>query len=635
MLINRFLLLLICFWYIFPDLSLAESSRLISSKNTYLEQLIERAYARDLSNSRYWQVLLHYKKGAFGGWESEIDSQDFFNVTDGKTNPEAELEATLRAFFLPNLPPEKAYLHPQCRFKARYDWLDEKLEFDRARLPQKHCERFQSWITDLNPESLTLVFPSYYLETPASMFGHTLLRINTKGNDSSSLLNYAVNYAALVDPEQENAIAFAILGTFGGYPGGFSVVPYYTKIQEYNDIELRDIWEYQLKFSRGEILRMLKHLWELQFTYFDYYFFKENCSYHLLGLLEAARPTLRLQENFWKWTIPGDTVREIIKAPGLVAERHYRPSRYSKIRHNLQEMNLDEQTLFNQAVSDPQVLTTESWEALSPNSQALLLETLNNYYVITGSPEARKLRTAVLKKRARLKVVLPDKPWRKYSTLPESGHQTSGVGIATGKDSSERSFLDFYLEPSFHNLLSEDAGYFPNSEITILKLNLRTYEDETTLIKEFTLLSIWSLVAGDQIISPLSWRFRIGINRDPVLVCESCLVRSMEGGLGLSHSLGRGLFYYLAEAQLKIHREYQEHYQAGTGLRVGYIAPWGNRWKTNLSAAQYYLTSGQQEMVSLYRLHLRYRISQDLDARLEWDRNGDYFQTGIALNLYF
>ena len=37
---------------------------------------------------------------------------------------------------------------------------------------------------------------------------------------------------------------------------------------------------------------MLKHLWELQGIAFDYYYFDENCSWQLLGLLEVARPSL-------------------------------------------------------------------------------------------------------------------------------------------------------------------------------------------------------------------------------------------------------------------------------------------------------------------------------------------------------
>ncbi|MBU3917953.1 DUF4105 domain-containing protein [bacterium] len=44
--------------------------------------------------------------------------------------------------------------------------------------------------------------------------------------------------------------------------------------------------------------RMLLHVWELFFTNFDYYI-KENFSYHLLSLIEAAKPDVYPQDNYY------------------------------------------------------------------------------------------------------------------------------------------------------------------------------------------------------------------------------------------------------------------------------------------------------------------------------------------------
>ena len=68
--------------------------------------------------------------------------------------------------------------------------------------------------------------------------------------------------------------------------------------------EHRDLWEYRLTLTPAELDRLVRHLWELLPTYYDYYFFDENCSYHLLALLEVARPGLRLTDRFHAWTIP-------------------------------------------------------------------------------------------------------------------------------------------------------------------------------------------------------------------------------------------------------------------------------------------------------------------------------------------
>ena len=74
------------------------------------------------------------------------------------------------------------------------------------------------------------------------------------------------------------------------------------------------------------------HSWEFGNASFDYFFFKENCSYHLLALLDYADPTLHLTDEFLLWTVPADTVRLIASKPGLVSDIAYRPSRSNVIR---------------------------------------------------------------------------------------------------------------------------------------------------------------------------------------------------------------------------------------------------------------------------------------------------------------
>ncbi len=605
------------------------------SKQEYLEILVNKSREKDLSKKRYWHILLHYKKGFLGGWESETDATQFFNAKDGKFNPATELESTLQVFFAPLVSEEESHKHPQCRFIARFDWLDQHLNFDPAYMPRQKCKNFQNWLEDLNPESLTLAFPSYYIKTPASMFGHTLLRINTKGNDYTSILNYAINYAANVDPAEENAIAFAVFGTFGGYPGTFSVVPYYSKIQEYNDIEHRDIWEYHLNFSRDEIIQMLKHLWELKFTYFDYYFFRENCSYHLLALMEAARPTLNLQEGFLLWTVPGDTIRKLIAVPGLVIDRSYRPSRYSMIRQKFDQLNENEQDLFQKLISDHKVLSTTEWNALSIHKKALILEAANDYYMMQSTPESKKLRFQLLRQRARLKYVLPDQKDKVYSSLPENGHKVSRVGISGGINSDDKKFIDLFIQPSFHNLMAYDEGHFPNSEIEFLKLTLRQYENENTVMEELVILSIGSFVPRNRIISPLSWHVKGGIVQNKQLECTNCPVYYVKGSAGFAYTLGNGLAYSMMEGQFKHYEAYDSNYQAGVGMKVGVLSNLGERWKANLSAGLFNMFSGHTEIYNQYRFHIRYLITVNSDIRLEWDKIKDTDETKMSLSFYF
>src|SRR6266404_4115000 len=107
------------------------------------QRLLAAAHARNLAVSRDWQVLLHYRRTAFGGWRSEADGAGFFLAGPrGRHDPAAELDATLTAALSPAPSGDD---HPQCRFPARWAWLKEVLPIDPARVPDQVCPAFAIW----------------------------------------------------------------------------------------------------------------------------------------------------------------------------------------------------------------------------------------------------------------------------------------------------------------------------------------------------------------------------------------------------------------------------------------------------------------------------------------------------------
>ena len=139
---------------------------------SYLEELVEKARSERLADARAWLDLGHYRPDLLGpAHTSLIDSPGFFNAERGKTDPQAELEATLAAFFAPpERPdaeaPEGQRQHPQCAFVARYRWLKAALDFDPARLPEQPCPQFAAWLAEIAPQRVTLVFPAALPEQP-------------------------------------------------------------------------------------------------------------------------------------------------------------------------------------------------------------------------------------------------------------------------------------------------------------------------------------------------------------------------------------------------------------------------------------------------------------------------------------
>ena len=317
-----------------------------ANDNVYLSNLLEHANKTKLYNHRYWHILLHYKKDYLGRIESLIDDPNFFLAPDGKVNPKSELESTIRILFNNNIEKTDPRI---CQFIARYTWLTEQLNIDASKVPIFDCEQIQN----IKVKSASLAFPTYYMNNPASMFGHTLLIIETQY--PNKLLNHAVNYAAMTN--ETNGFVFAYKGIFGLFDGYYSILPYYKKIQEYSDINQRDIWEYQLNLTETELKRMILHIRELEKISTKYFFFSENCSYNLLFLLEAARPQLKLTDKFGPFVIPIDTVK-VVKKSGLITKTVYRPSKATKIKNIYKELNPTNKELANNILQGKQKVQT-------------------------------------------------------------------------------------------------------------------------------------------------------------------------------------------------------------------------------------------------------------------------------------
>ena len=280
------------------------------------------AQARDLeqlAQQPRWQALLHINPGATlrDRQRSYVDDADFFLAADGAANPVSELASTVEALKQEAAP-------ARCRFPARYRFVAEALGW-RDTEPFAHCAEYLEWRGAVHAKRAVLVFPASYLNSPSSMFGHTLLRLDQGDDDGAVWLSWAINFGA-VTTEQDNSLFYIYRGLAGGYPGRFNLVPYVQKIQQYSNMESRDIWEYTLKLDQSQIDWMIDHLWELKDINFDYYFFDENCSFRLLELIQVARPQSGLLDELRFAELPVNTVRALDQR-GLVTSATTGPPR--------------------------------------------------------------------------------------------------------------------------------------------------------------------------------------------------------------------------------------------------------------------------------------------------------------------
>jgi len=606
-----------------------------AENSTITENAVLAANSLALYNDPQWRALLHYER-SFPLWEnrSRSESEGFILAPNGKTDPKAELEATIRAFYAESASDDD---HATCLFRARREWIGRFV----PDLPERRCERFRTWFEAINPEGATLIFPASFLNNPASAFGHTFIRIDQPGqNESTRLLAYTADYSAATSGE--DALTYAMKGMFGGYYGFYSVSPYYEKVTTYSDLENRDIWEYELNLTKEEVTLMVLHLWELRQKGFSYFYFDENCSFHILGLLNVARPHLRLTQAFRNWAIPSDTIREMVSREGLLKQSVYRPSAATKLRYKV-EMN--EPKVQDVAIDLARDASDEDeLNKLDLTKQARAIDLayeFQTYTRIKEQDEAKERKDdawKLLSKRSKISVsdtLFPPTP----AVRPDQGHKTvmASVGAGWMKD---RVVADYTFRPAFHALSDYQPGYVLGSQIKFLELNLRQAEGKGVDVENFTLLNITSLSPRDKFFKSLSWHVEVEGRRVRKSESEDFFVGDLSTGFGYSYELSPGILTYaMLDGEVNLSHSYRDNYSLGAGPRVGVLANWSDTHASELIAVSKFYPLGERTERTELKFSQRYAVSKDRAVRLDvgLNRELDYsnWESVLRFELFF
>jgi hypothetical protein len=532
--------------------------------------LLRQARAMRLHDDPAWLALGHYRRTVFGDWASDADDPTFFLAKTGQHDPEGELSATLLAYFAPG----DGDHHPRCRFPARYHWLMSRLNFGSSTSLDRDCKAFSEWADTLKAHSVSLIFPASYLNSPSSMFGHTFLRLDRENqHEDARLLAYTINYAADVNVA-DNELFYAYRGLFGGYPGVITAQPFYEKVQEYSDFENRDIWEYALNLTPAETAQLIRHVWEIRPVRFDYYFIGENCSYRILSLLDVARPTLALREKFPYRSIPSDTVRAIVDA-GLVRRVDYRPSAATVLNEHARQLTTRQLRMALQLANGKISSDSESLKRLSASEQAATLETAYEslrYRTLADKlprDSIARLSYQLLAARSRIDVASPLKSPEPPATRDDEGHKPWRADLGFGFF-DHTAFGSFRLRSAYHDLTDPVDGYRLGAQIKFLDASFRYYEDDRFRVEAVDVINIASLTPRTAFIQPLSWSVGLGARRK-LLETGRPLVGYLDGGVGLSYSIGDGMIFGLVNATFEASEAIRTGVDIAMGPRIGWL----------------------------------------------------------------
>lgn len=605
------------------------------SESEYELKLIKEAKRLKLWEDPYWLKLLYYYKDVFGSYKSQNIKSDFFISDYGRYSPEEELYAHIKGFFIPSASGEWY----ECKFPLRYRWLRKKLNVDETIVDNKRCYDFEEWKTILNPSTVSIVFASGYLSNPATLYGHTFLILKSTDNALTPVLDYTVNYAAITDDDK--GLGYAIKGLFGKYPGSFSTMPYYMKIQEYQNMESRDLWEYPLKLSEEEIEVLLEHLWELGKAEFRYYFFNRNCSWQLLPLFEIVRPNEKLVSRYDVWNIPSDTLKLIVERFGSKDTYIYRPSLYSSLKNKLANLSDEEKGYFFKISSDTSALNNL---ALPDSSKLKVLDSLSDYLSFLHycgkitQKEMDERINPVLYELNRIKTDDVKSLYRDIIKKPAAPLQSRNSMLLSYSYENYKGYIldNITFRPVLGDLSDFNEGYTEDAVLEMGRIKIGYVRDLSKLyLRDFTLVRVLSLNPVDKWFKKTSWGISFGYSEYermfPSNVRSKYYVETLRGYSFryTATGIGDGLFYLMAKFDLD--------YVSDINLRLGVggvlgLSGGSNILRYNISSS----VTGFKNDRGFFenRFDLSLRMSKNTYSEFFYSYNNSVYSYGAYLKFF-
>ena len=468
-----------------------------------------------------WLKLLRYNK--FGNnFESEADSKEFFLTTNGKYDPQAEYEELFKKLKEP-ITNEN---HAACRFPARSLKI---IQDNKMLAPQfNKCTKLDKFLRKISPKGASLVFASYFIQKPSSAFGHTFLRLHSNKSGDSSLLDHAVDFSASVDTQ--NPIAYGVKGIIGGFKGRFSRMPYFLKLREYADLDSRDVWEYPLKLSVQELYFLVLHLWEMDQAYFDYYYFSENCSYHILRAVEAVTDK-DLSQHLKFFVIPIDTIQAMYNEE-LIGEPKRIPSQYALVQNGLKSLSKENTKHIHDFYTNPFGFNLDNIN--DPKTLDVLIDTLNYKFAEelltdTAPKNVNLLRNDILTRRSKLGVSSRSSVTKQVD--PVDGHLGSFLNVSGFNQKTNGIFISHAF--ALHQFENPINGYAANSQMVMGFTELKVTKNDIDL-KSFHIFDVLSAAPSFGLEFKPAWRFSLGIDTDFASDNSRAAFASIHSGISTS-----------------------------------------------------------------------------------------------------
>ncbi|MCB1191029.1 MAG: DUF4105 domain-containing protein [Leptospiraceae bacterium] len=593
-----------------------------ANETNVIKHLQKQAEQLGLAKDPYWLALGHYKKHTLiSGYTSEIQSKSFFLAPDGKTNPFSELNATIREMFA-GIPSDQN-AHAQCRFIARFNWLKTRLNWKGIKFQKANCSLFNEWTDNLKVRSISLIYANGFMGNPASFYGHILLKFNYKDSKINQALDKSINFGAVVS-KNENPFIYAFKGVFGFYKGVFSYGNFYHNILFYGEVELRDLWEYELNLNQKQVKELLFHIWELIGREFDYYFFKGNCALRMSELVELVikKPLI---SKYGLWSMPISAFHNLSKTElqnkPLVKQIIHHPSRQERFHQKFLILNQKQKTVVYKIVDNNFQIGLLDNYGLTEKEKIEIIDMLFDYIEFLNLKETTD-ELKIVKKKLLLKRLslgeseqkeIEEKKYPHLNTFP------SMLQLGLFNNSHQKGGR-LRFRANYYDMLSIESGRSPYSTLSALDIVLN-YTENRLRLKQFEFVNIETLnlsKTGLPKDGGFAWKVRSGIEAQ-FIGCYSCSIFHVTGGIGKAKLVKSSIVAFIM-LESRLQTNYKKSGNITSDLRNGIIIDIAEWWRTSIEIGYRYFPGSKIYSDVWYKWNNRIGNSQYWDIRIGYEK---------------
>ena len=436
---------------------------------------------KDYNNIK-WKSLLHYN-----GKKSIIEDENFFITKNN--NLKEEFAATIKSFLIDDNLNEN---HSICKYPARFNYILKQLKLNRNIFPNPNCKEFKKYIENLSAKKIYISYASEQITSIASMMGHMFIKIVGNNNRENALSYYAI---------MEDNFSFYLKSLFTSSIGYYILTPYKNKLEEYNDIDKRNIWNYELDLSEEEIKDFIYHIWELKSIKVPYNFINHNCGTATIFLLS------NINEKFYKlnkkpWQTPLDILKNIYNND-LIKNIELSPSDSYKIKMIQDNFTIEE------AINIKKFIKTENVNYIKNQESFVVADYLSGDLVLRNKINVNKYNNIQ-------NIIYNNFKGWEYINLkqkvknPLESQYSSAIKLSY-ENYKKYNVISLTFYPVYKEIYDNNSQYFNDFELNFLKTKIN-YNLSTNKINinYIDLINIKSLNPSGILLPTLSFKLNLG-----------------------------------------------------------------------------------------------------------------------------